>query len=305
MGRTNPNASVSTNKSYVLFEQGTPGTCWVSPEEEVVVVVFGDTVGEAGEVSQAGDIEPGAGRDLQHAAPTPGRTAARSLRRRAGLCRAATAGSCTYCTTPCAAPAPLQRRWSPPARPGKLLSVVSSRGAAGNPSSHRDPPPTRTSATIIHMIRHRVGRLLGHWGARRRTMVADGLSQEKRKKNLLGFFTPCASFQQIYYYSQLKPRTDGDLSGVPCSLRKNHRCFTSNLCKWDQEQQMHSNLCEIKTLKTLCKTQQILQLQCSEIMSHLVHAAKPLCDFFTAKWSNTEVTIQTWSGAPSSDGAQV
>lgn len=39
------------------------------PEKKVVVVVFSDTVGVAGEVSKASDIEPGAGGDLQHAAP--------------------------------------------------------------------------------------------------------------------------------------------------------------------------------------------------------------------------------------------
>lgn len=71
--------------------------------------------------------------------PTPGRTAARSRRRRAGRCRAATAGSCRRCTTPCAAPAPWRTRWSPPARRGTLPSAVSSRGAADSPpSSHRD-----------------------------------------------------------------------------------------------------------------------------------------------------------------------
>lgn len=41
----------------------------LSPQKEVVIVVFGDTVGEAGEVAQAGDVEPGAGGHLQHAAP--------------------------------------------------------------------------------------------------------------------------------------------------------------------------------------------------------------------------------------------
>lgn len=40
-----------------------------SPEKEVVVVVGGDAVGDARQVSQAADIEPGAGGDLQHAAP--------------------------------------------------------------------------------------------------------------------------------------------------------------------------------------------------------------------------------------------
>lgn len=41
----------------------------LSPEKEVVVVVFGDTVGEAGEVSETGDVKPWSGGDLQHAAP--------------------------------------------------------------------------------------------------------------------------------------------------------------------------------------------------------------------------------------------
>lgn len=40
-----------------------------SPQKEIVVVVFGDTIGEAGKVSQASYIKPRSSWDLQHAAP--------------------------------------------------------------------------------------------------------------------------------------------------------------------------------------------------------------------------------------------
>lgn len=40
-----------------------------SLQEEVIIVVWGDTVGKAGEVAQAGHVKPGARRDLQHASP--------------------------------------------------------------------------------------------------------------------------------------------------------------------------------------------------------------------------------------------
>lgn len=41
-----------------------------SPEEEEVGVVLHHGVGLAGQVAQAGQVEPGSGRDLQHAAPS-------------------------------------------------------------------------------------------------------------------------------------------------------------------------------------------------------------------------------------------
>lgn len=41
----------------------------VLPQKEVVVVVFGHTVGVAGKVAQSCDIKPGASGHLQHAAP--------------------------------------------------------------------------------------------------------------------------------------------------------------------------------------------------------------------------------------------